>query len=120
MGTYEVSSDDLKSALMHLSEHGYAILEGVLNEDEIQYYRSLAAELFERERREPFEPEDGPALPEDAEIEAFLTESYRISEAERNRLMRRIRHTRAQNRGTPWPVAPAAVVKNFLHLPDPV
>ena len=117
MGTHGVSSGGLKSALTHLSEHGYAVIEGVLSEDEIQHYRSLVEELFERERCEPFEPEDGPALPEDAEIEAYLTESYRISEAERNRLMRRIRHTRAKNRGTPWPVPPSAVVKNFLHLP---
>ena len=49
MGTHGVSSGDLKSALTHLSEHGYAVIEGVLSEDEIQHYRSLAEELFERE-----------------------------------------------------------------------
>ena len=31
--------------------------------------------------------------------------------------MRRVRYTRAQQQDTPWPVPPAAVVKNFLHLP---
>ena len=117
METHGVASGELESALTHLSEHGYAVIEGVLSGDEIQHYRSLAAVLFERERAHPFEPEDGPALPGDAEIEAYLKESYQISEAEQARLMRRIRHTRAQNRGTPWPVAPSAVVKNFLHLP---
>ena len=117
MGTHRISTGQLESALTQLSQHGYAVIEGVLTKDEIQHYRGLAAELFERERREPFEPEDGPALPGDADIEVYLKESYRISEAEQARLMRRIRHTRAQNRGTPWPVSPSDVVKNFLHLP---
>ncbi len=31
--------------------------------------------------------------------------------------MRRIRHTRAQNLDTPWPVAPSSINKTFLHLP---
>ena len=117
MGIRGTSSDELKAVLTQLSEHGYAVIEGVLDEGEIRHYRSLAEELFARERRQPFEPEDGPALPGDDEIEAYLKESYEISDAEQARLMRRIRHTRAQNQGTPWPVPPAAVVKNFLHLP---
>ncbi|MCE2397125.1 hypothetical protein J4G02_21650, partial [Candidatus Poribacteria bacterium] len=104
MGTHGISSDNLKSALTHLSEHGYAVIEGVLSEGEIRHYRGLVEELFERERQHPFEPEDGPALPEDTEMEAYLKESYQISEAEQARLMRRIRHSRAQNQGTPWPV----------------
>ena len=37
-------------------------------------------------------------------MEAYLKDSYQISEAEQARLMRRIRHSRAQNQGTPWPV----------------
>ena len=117
MGTHGISSDDLKSVLTHLSEHGYAVIEGVLSEDEIRHYRGLVEELFERERQQPFEPEDGPALVGDDEIEAYLKESYQISEAEQARLMRRIRHSRAQNQGTPWPVPPSSVAKNFLHLP---
>ena len=117
MGTHGISSNDLKSVLTHLSERGYAVIEGVLSEDEIRHYRGLVEELFERERGQPFEPEDGPALPEDAEMEAYLKDSYQISDAERERLMRRIRHSRAQNEGTPWPVPPSGVVKNFLHLP---
>ena len=32
MGTHGISSDDLKSILTHLSEHGYAVIEGVLSE----------------------------------------------------------------------------------------
>ena len=108
MGTHGISSNDLKSVLTHLSERGYAVIEGVLSEDEIRHYRGLVEELFERERGQPFEPEDGPALPEDAEMEAYLKDSYQISDAERERLMRRIRHSRAQNQGTPWPVPPSA------------
>ena len=117
MGTHGISSDNLKSVLTHLSERGYAVIEGVLSEDEIRHYRGLVEELFERERQHPFEPKDGPGLPGDDEMEAYLKESYQISEAEQARLMQRIRHSRAQNQGTPWPVPPSAVVKNFLHLP---
>ena len=44
METHRVSNNDLESALTHLSQHGYAVIEGVLNEDEIRHYRALAAE----------------------------------------------------------------------------
>ena len=117
MGTHGISSNDLESAFTHLSEHGYVVIQGVLSEGEVQHYRSFVEEFFEQERQKPFEPEDGPALPEDSEIEEYLRESYLVSEAELARLMRRIRHSRAQNQGTPWPVSPSEVNKNFLHLP---
>ena len=41
MGTHGISSDNLKSALTHLSEHGYAVIEDVLSEGEVQHYRGL-------------------------------------------------------------------------------
>ena len=117
MGSHGDLNNDLKSVLPHLSDQGYAVIEGVLGEEDVRHYRGIVEDLFDRERRHPFEPEDGPALPGDDELEAYLNESYQISEAERARLMRRIRHTRGQQQDTPWPVPPAAVVKNFLHLP---
>ena len=117
MGAHSISGHDFKSVLTHLSEHGYAVLEGVLSNSEVRHYRGLVEELFEREQNEPFNPGDGPALPADAEIEKYLKESYLVSEAELARLMQRIRYTRAQNQGTVWPVSPSQVVKNFLHLP---
>ena len=117
MGINTFSSDDLTAALAHLTEHGYAVIEGVLSEDELRHYRNLVDNLFERERQEPFDPGDGPSLPGDDEIERYLNESYHVSEAELARLMRRIRYTRAQDQGTPWPVSPEQVSKVFLHLP---
>ena len=112
-----VSPDILQETLAHLSERGYAVIENALDADEVAHYRALLDELFERERRQPWSPEDGPAGPDDAQIEQFLRQSYDVSQTELARLMRRIRHTRALNRDTPWPVPPEQVAKNFLHLP---
>ena len=55
--------------------------------------------------------------PQDESIEKFFRENYTVSEAELARLMRRIRYTRVQNHGTPWPVGVEEVNKTFLHLP---
>ena len=46
MQTHGISRDDLKSVLTHLSERGYAVIEGVLSEDEVRHYRGLVEELF--------------------------------------------------------------------------
>ncbi len=113
----EISADLLEKALDQLSARGYAVLENVLDGDEVAHYRALLDDLFARERQAPFEPEDGAAAPEDDEMERFLRQSYDVSEAELQRIMRRIRHTRALNGDTPWPVPPQEVTKNFLHLP---
>ena len=75
MGINTFSSDDLTAALAHLTEHGYAVIEGVLSEDELWHYRNLVDNLFERERQEPFDPGDGPSLPRDDEIGDFSTRS---------------------------------------------
>ena len=53
MGTHGISSNDLRSVLAHLSEHGYAVIEGVLSDGEVQHYRGLVEELFEREQATP-------------------------------------------------------------------
>ena len=60
---------------------------------------------------------DGPTSPDDEKIEAFFAKNYTVSQAELGRLMRRIRQTRAQNHGTPWPVQADQVSKLFLHMP---
>ena len=51
------------------------------------------------------------------QLESYLSESYTVSREELTRLLQRIRHTRAANHGTPWPVEPDRVNKCFLHLP---
>ena len=112
-----ISPATLEMARVQLCERGYAVIENVLDAKKVGHYRSLLDQCFERERRASFAPEDAPALPEDAEMEHFLRQSYAVSEAELERLMRRMRHTRALYQDTPWPVPPHEVTKNFLHLP---
>ncbi len=101
-----------------LAREGYVVVEGLLSNDEVADAQQTIAGLLAREREQPFEPGDGPARPEDAEIEAYLAASYKITPDEVARLMRRIRHTRAANRDTPWPVGPDKINKTFIHIPS--
>ena len=75
-------------------------------------------ELLARERENPWLPEDGPELPEDAEYREWVAQHYTVSEAELDRVMRRTRHTRALNLNTPWPVPPTGIQKLFIHMPQ--
>ncbi len=111
------SKYDLQSAHTQLSEQGYVVLEGILKESELEKYREVVEDLLTRERETPYEPDDGPAHPDDVEIEAFYAKNYTISKTELARVMKRVRHTRAQNYDTPWPVHIKQVMKLFIHLP---
>ncbi len=117
MATGEMMRVDHKALTDQLDAEGYAVIKGVLSDAEVRRYRELVEELFEREREHPHEPEDGPTLPGDDAIESYLRASYTSSDAEFERLMRRVRNTRAQNENTPWPVPIEKVSKTFLHLP---
>jgi len=108
---------DCDRAVKHLSEHGYVVLENVLSGDQLAALRRNVDALMVAERRNPYEPSDGPALPDDDEIERYLADSYDVSNAELARMMCRIRHTRSRQLNTPWPVPVGKVLKNFLHLP---
>ena len=103
--------------LSYLEEHGVAVIESMLTPKELERYRNDLDEIMARERDVPFDPGDGPECPDDAAMEAYLAKSYRINEAELARMMKRIRHTRAQNHGTPWPVEATRVNHSFLHVP---
>jgi len=105
------------TALEQLAGQGYLVLPGVLSDNELEEIRATVDELLAREKEHPFEPKDGPPSSGDSEIEKFFSDSYTVSRAELDMLMRRVRHTRAENLGTPWPVPPNQVIKMFLHLP---
>ena len=62
------------------------VLEGLLEPDLLAELRSVLADLFARERETPYDPGDGPARPEDAEIRAYLAESYAVSDSELDRM----------------------------------
>lgn len=106
-----------KEALEHLGEHGFAVIESMLTDAELQEIRSAVEEMMTRERESPFDPGDGPQTDDDAAMEAYLAEAYKLSNAELVRVVKRNRHARAQNHGTPWPVEASQVNHNFMHIP---
>ena len=109
---------DLPAVADQLTDQGYVLLEGLLPPAELDSLRTELETLFERERSAPYDPGDGPVHPDDADIEQYLADSYRVTPEELARMMRRIRHTRARNRGTPWPVEPGKINKTFIHIPN--
>ncbi len=112
-----MTDSDSESALRHLREHGYVVLEGVLSRAELDAIRGQVDDVFTTERKTPFDPDGGQSNSDDESIEAFVAENYTVGEAELARIMRRVGHTRAENLHTPWPVDVAQVNKLFLHLP---
>ena len=110
----DTSLDELHA---HLNEAGYVVIENALPDELLARLRSTVDHLLACERAAPSVPGDGPSHPNDHEFEAFFRDSYTVSEAEVTRLMQRIRHTRASQAGTPWPVEACRVNKCFLHLP---
>ena len=110
-------AEDFPAPRDQLLEQGYVVLEGVVPPHRVEKLRARVDEILTRESEHPFEPEDGPEGEQDQEIEEFLRGGYAVSEAELARIMRRVRHTRARNRGTPWSVPAEEVNKTFLHLP---
>ena len=117
MKTFHGSNLDLDAANNYLLEHGYLVVEDLLGRDELAEISAKVDEIFSREREAPYDPGDGPSGPDDEAMEAYMADSYKISEAEHGRLMRRIRYDRAQNLHTPWPVPPDQMNKSFLHVP---
>ena len=109
---------DLTRISQQLGGEGYVVLEGLLDSSRLTEWRSLIDRLASEERRSPFLPGDGPVHPGDEEIESYLGESYAVSQAELSRMMQRVRHTRAENRDTPWPVGPGEINKTFMHIPN--
>ncbi len=117
MEATSLADSDVQTTLSTLNQRGYAVIEGVLDPATVEHYKNLVAELFEQERRQPYDPDDGTELPDDEEIYRFLKDNYHVTQDELERLMRRIRSSRAENLDTPWPVPPDQVNKCFLHLP---
>ena len=109
---------DLTTPIAELADQGYTVIEGMLDEHELEEIREALQRVAEDDRKNPFDPGETQASTDDAAIEAFLAKSYSISEDELHRIMRQIRHTRTQNYGTPWPVPIAEVPRNFVQLPN--
>ena len=109
--------DDSREACEFLKQQGYVIFDRVFRGKELEQIITDCDRLMARERRFPFDPGDGPESPDDAEMEAYLAGTYKVSADELGRVMKRIRHTRALNHDTPWPVSADQVNHNFIHIP---
>ena len=104
-------------AQAHILEHGYVVLDGLIGADEVARLRASLDVLMARERTEPFDPGDGPAYAGEDEHVASLAGYWRPNITERERLRRRLRHTRAENFDTPWPVGVDQICGCFRHIP---
>ena len=105
------------AAEAHLLEHGYVVLEGLLSAAEVARLRASLEALMEQERAVPFEPGDAQAYAGEDEHVAYVARYWRPNDAERERIRRRLRHTRAQNFDTPWPVGIDRICGLFRHIP---
>jgi hypothetical protein len=112
-------SIDIASAIEKLELNGYTVIEGLLTSDELEELQMKMEQQFEQQRTAPYDPGDGAAHPDDAQIDKYLRQMYSTApSSELDRVMRLMRYNRAQNYGTPWPVPIENVLKNFLPRPE--
>ena len=110
---------DIERAIESLAADGYAVIEGLLDEGEIDQLRDTVTKRFERQRTTPYDPGDGPPHPDDEAIEKYVREMYTTVPAkELDRILRLFRYNRARNFDTPWPVPIEDVLKNFIPRPE--
>ena len=116
MKRFHAKNVDHQEVLNHLQKHGFAVIEVVLGDEELQTILKAVEVMLAAERETPFDPGDGPVTVEDAAMKAYLADVYQVSQAELMRVVKRNRHARAQNHGTPWPVEASRVNHNFMHI----
>ena len=107
----------MNSVLHDLLEYGYAVIENVLPSEEVSRISQEIDRMMAAERTDPTVRGDESENLDDEEITTFLQTHYSVDDAELQRMLKRIRHTRAMNLNTPWPVEISKVNKTFIHLP---
>ena len=117
MKRFRATRDDVGDVTDHLREHGFAVIESMLADGQLQEIRQAVEEMMAAERDAPFDPGDSPATKDDDDMEAYIADAYKVSQAELTRVVKRNRHARAQNHNTPWPVQASRVNHNFMHIP---
>ncbi|MBP87952.1 MAG: hypothetical protein CMJ64_14715 [Planctomycetaceae bacterium] len=110
------NSSELRK-LHDLLENGFVVIENVLCSEELECLTNEVNRIMAGERSDPIVAGDGPERADDEEIATFLRSNYSICDDELQRMLSRIRHTRAQNLDTSWPVEIGQVNKTFIHLP---
>lgn len=106
-----------QEGLEFLKQNGYVIFENVLSDEDLQKFSSAYDDIMAYERDHPFDPGDGPPSADDEAMAKYLVGAYKIDDDELARVMKRIRHTRAENHDTPWPVSAEKVSHSFLQMP---
>ncbi|QHE83415.1 phytanoyl-CoA dioxygenase family protein [Hydrogenophaga sp. BPS33] len=107
---------DIDKLKHQLAEEGYAVIENVLDADQLAQARKAVEKQMEHELAHPL-PLDDERHEDDDEIRAYYKKHYTVSEAEAERMVARVHQYRRDNAGTRWPVPIGKVSKNFLHLP---
>jgi len=107
---------DLDALKIQLAEEGYAVIENVLDDAQLEHARERVAQMMAYELAHPIPP-DNERHEDDEEIRAYYKKHYTVSDAEALRMVARVHRYRRDNAGTRWPVPIQKVSKNFLHLP---
>ena len=110
---------EVERAIEALAENGYTVIEGLLDQGEIEELREAAERRFERQRTDRYDPGEGPEHPDDEAIEKYVRDMYATAPPEElDRVLRLFRYNRARNYDTPWPVPIEEVLKNFIPRPE--
>jgi ectoine hydroxylase-related dioxygenase (phytanoyl-CoA dioxygenase family) len=106
------------AAIEQLHDDGYAVIEDVLDQATVRDLRARVEVLLRTEREHPFDPgADGVEMTLDEAAMAHFDSIWQLSDDERRRVARRIRHRQQEELDTPWPVPPAEVCISFTHIP---
>jgi len=108
---------DAAHALERLEADGFVVMENLIERTTAEDLRARVERILHHEREHPFDPDPDadPAAPD--ETAAHFGAIWELSADEAGRLDRRIRHRRAQEFDTPWPVEPSDVCISFVHIP---
>ena len=109
----DIDIDKLKH---QLAEDGYAVIENVLDAEQLDKARAIVAQQMAHELANPL-PLDNEQHEDDEEIRAYYKKHYTVSEAEADRMVARVHQFRRDNAGARWLGPINKVSKNFLHLP---
>ena len=98
----EVMQSEVDRALEALDSEGYTMIEGLLDDEEIDALREVAEKRLERQRTDRYDPGEGPTHPDDESIEQYVRTMYDTAPPEElDRVLRLFRYNRAGNYDTP-------------------
>ena len=106
------------ATIEQLHRDGYAVIEDVVDRATVRDLRDRVESLLRHEREHPFDPgADRVEVTPDEVALAHFDKIWQLSDDERRRVARRIRHRQLEELDTPWPVPAADVCISFTHIP---